>query len=281
MSTMHKHDPELVAALAEGALSGDAAGDAQAEIASCAQCSADLAAQRLALATIEGTAPPALTGMERARLRHQVRTELGVERAKPETRRTRIAWGAIAVAAASVVAIVAVAPRLGLLSRDGDEAQLAVTTAAPEEEAAEEPAPAATQPEADEGGPAATFAPEAPPEDLDAVERAEAPIPYLGQVDSSELHELVSDAGQRLERATISGELNSSALRDQSVSLCRAEAENDLGTDPEPTVALGELDGNPAVFWFSLRPDGAVLAVYTAETCELIQVVAFTGQAPG
>lgn len=128
---MHKHDQDLIAALAEGTLDTTAAAVATADIAGCSTCSADLAAQRVAITAIAGALPVAMTATESARLRSAVASAIGIEPSAtpvPVSRSKRSPWGAIAIAAASLAGIIGVVPVLGLLSQGGDDS--AATTAA-------------------------------------------------------------------------------------------------------------------------------------------------------
>ncbi len=128
---MHKHDQDLIAALAEGTLPDDDAAVATADIAGCSTCSADLAAQRVAITAIAGALPVAMTATESARLRSAVASAIGIQPSStpvPASRSRRSPWGAIAIAAASLAGIIGVVPVLGLLSQGGNDS--AATTAA-------------------------------------------------------------------------------------------------------------------------------------------------------
>lgn len=129
---MHNHDPQLVAALAEGTLDRETASAAEAEIASCARCSADLAAQQVALEAVAAAPRPHLSATEADRLYAAVADAVGFSPAdvapSPDQTR-RVSWGALAVAAAALTAIVAIVPVLGLL-QTGDDDEAAVTFAA-------------------------------------------------------------------------------------------------------------------------------------------------------
>jgi anti-sigma factor RsiW len=137
---MHNHDQDLIAALAEGILDAAAAAAAAADIAGCPTCSADLAAQRVAIVSIAGASPVSMTSAESARLRSAVARAIGIEPtpnpvSAPRARRTP--WGAIAIAAASLAAIVGVFPFIGLLSQGSDDSTAATTFAAVALDAAE------------------------------------------------------------------------------------------------------------------------------------------------
>ena len=98
MKTMHDHDLDRIAAVAEGGLSGQDLAAAQAEIAACAECSRDLQAQRTALAYLRQSQPITLTSTERARLHRAVH---------PAPTRSR--WLRLAPVFAAAVALVVVA----------------------------------------------------------------------------------------------------------------------------------------------------------------------------
>src|SRR3990172_7716474 len=120
---MHRFDPELVAALAEGTLEAAEAGALEAQIAADPAALADLAKQRAALAAIRTAGSPRLEDLERTTLRAAIAEQLGLAAADaPAAAPTRrVAWGAIAVAASALVAIVAFAPVVGLLSTGGSD----------------------------------------------------------------------------------------------------------------------------------------------------------------
>lgn len=123
---MNSFDPELVGALAEGTLEATEAAALEARIAADPAAAADLAAQRAALATLRSAPAPVLHESERLILRAAVADRLGLtpDAAPVATiaRRRRPAWGAIAVAASTMVALVAFSPMLGqLLDRGADD----------------------------------------------------------------------------------------------------------------------------------------------------------------
>lgn len=121
---MHSHDFDLIAALAEGSLTAETASASEADVAACVRCSSELEAHRSALAAVAAAPPAALTEAEAAALRASVAEAIGLslepvpEAASP---RRRVPWGAIAVAGASLAAIVAVVPVLNLLSASSDD----------------------------------------------------------------------------------------------------------------------------------------------------------------
>jgi hypothetical protein len=125
---MTSFDPDLIAALAEGTLPPDRAAALEQEISADPHALAELEAQRTALRAMKAEAPVVMTDSERIRLRSSVAEALGVDRSPtPEPAvpgRRRIHWPAIAVAAASLVAIVAIVP--GVLTT-GDDAENAAT----------------------------------------------------------------------------------------------------------------------------------------------------------
>jgi hypothetical protein len=148
---MHKHDPDLIMALAEGQLSASDASQAAADVATCAECSADLEAQRIALEALHGAPTITLTKAERQRLRSSLRTELGLTEAPAPVpaaphrprRRWSLGW-ALGGAAAVLVAVLAIAPALRLISAgDYDDAADLVAADSTTTTVASESAPAA------------------------------------------------------------------------------------------------------------------------------------------
>ena len=129
---MHEHDQDLIVAIAEGTLDAKAAAAAAADISRCSICSADLAAQRIAIVAIAGTSPVSMTAAESAQLRSTVASAVGIEPTRtqaPAPRDRRAPWGSIAIAAASLAGIIGVVPVLGLLTQGSDDIAAATTAA--------------------------------------------------------------------------------------------------------------------------------------------------------
>jgi hypothetical protein len=124
---MHDHNPDLIGSLAEGSLGEVEAGAAAESIAGCEECLAELAAQRLALAAIAAAPRPGLSMAESADLRRTVADAVGLSPA-PQAQRSRRPWLGLATAAAVVVALIAVAPVVNLLSTGSDAGTAAETT---------------------------------------------------------------------------------------------------------------------------------------------------------
>jgi len=120
---MHDHDTDLIAAVAEGLLDDD--GRARADIMSCARCRAELADHETALAALRTAPEPSLSPVESTSLRAAVADAVGLPLPEPSTEeqvsRRRIPWPALAVAAASLAAIVGVVPVVGLLNTSGGD----------------------------------------------------------------------------------------------------------------------------------------------------------------
>lgn len=139
---MHSHDIELIMALAEGSLDPAAADAAAAEIAACAECSLDLEMQTSVVASLHALPAAQLTEMESARLRRNVRNELGIAKevhVEPRRQRRRMPLAALGTAAAVLLAVVVAAPALNLIGGTDDDssdapiavgAESATTTAA-------------------------------------------------------------------------------------------------------------------------------------------------------
>lgn len=141
---MHEHDTDLVAALAEGTLDGTEATAAEAAIAACPRCAADLAAQRTAVEATGSLGTARLTDAERTDLRASIASAVGLDLhpapvESPTKRRRGIPWPSVAVAALSVLAVVAVVPLIGTLTTSGsDDAASSVELALTSSTVAEE-----------------------------------------------------------------------------------------------------------------------------------------------
>ncbi len=146
---MHDHELDLIMALAEGSLTGADRAAAEARIAACDGCAAELAAQQLALAALRDAPAPALTDLEAARMRRTLRDELGLVTPAPISaapRRSRFTWQRVSVAlsaAAVLVLFIAIVPALDLFGGGADDmadtVAFATTTAATAEALTEAP----------------------------------------------------------------------------------------------------------------------------------------------
>lgn len=120
---MHKHDQEMIMALAEGSLDPAAAAAAEAEVETCLECRRDLELQRVALDAFREAAPVYMTAEESATLHHRLHRELRIDSPTAVIRRPRgnrvrvVSWAA--GAAAVFVAVLMLGP---VLSRGGDDA---------------------------------------------------------------------------------------------------------------------------------------------------------------
>ncbi len=135
---MHNHDLDLIAALAEGRLDADQARSAEESFAGCDECSTNLMAHRASLAATATAERPGLTMAESSELRRQVGDAVGLS-PRIEKAPQRRPWMGLATAAAVVIALIAVAPLVNLLSTDSDDAAASATTIAVTQEVAESP----------------------------------------------------------------------------------------------------------------------------------------------
>ena len=103
--TMHKHDQEIVMALAERSLDPEAATQAAAEIAGCSDCARDLELQRIALEAIADAPAVYLTATESARLHDRLHRELGAAVPAPRRNRGTVVWGRWVGAALGTAAV--------------------------------------------------------------------------------------------------------------------------------------------------------------------------------
>ncbi|MEE8330681.1 MAG: hypothetical protein V3R84_02835 [Acidimicrobiia bacterium] len=135
---MHNHDLDLIAALAEGRLDADQARSAEESFAGCDECSTNLMSHRASLAATATAERPGLTMAESSELRRQVGDAVGLS-PRIEKAPQRRPWMGLATAAAVVIALIAVAPLVNLLSTDSDDAAASATTIAVTQEVAESP----------------------------------------------------------------------------------------------------------------------------------------------
>ncbi|MDR9450029.1 MAG: hypothetical protein RI637_02320, partial [Acidimicrobiia bacterium] len=106
---MHEHDFELIAAVAEGALSPTEQAAAEATLASCQDCRSDLELQREALAFIRTARPVKMTDLERAMIHRTVLAAVGptssTSLSKPSVPWLQRLMPAMAAAAALLVVV--------------------------------------------------------------------------------------------------------------------------------------------------------------------------------
>ena len=104
---MHRHDLDLIAALAEGSLEDESL--ARARVDSCAVCRAELEAQSAAIAALGLTGPAEMTEHEKAALHRDLWTALTTVPASPaRVRRWSYRWSYAAAGLFVVVGLVAV-----------------------------------------------------------------------------------------------------------------------------------------------------------------------------
>jgi hypothetical protein len=219
---MHEHDIDVIMALAEETLGDTDALAAEAAIAACSQCTADLALQRSALAIFTEVPRAYLTATESARLREAVRSDLHL--AVPERRaegwRKRFPLGALAGAAAVLIAVVIAAPALNLLGTQDDDSPTFNDALAP---------PAVSQ--AGESAELAPIVPEPAPSP-DAPARAEGPELSLpaGTVEEGGIPTLKSDTNlEELRALFIAGQ---DATSDMTFNAIDGPTSADPATDP-------------------------------------------------
>ena len=138
---MPRHDPDIIAALAEGRLDPDEAAALEREISTDPIASAELAVHRIALAAAADAPKPSMSMTERSELRDAVADALGIgdeEPAVDPTTERRVPWASLGIAVATLAGLIAIVPIAGLLSTGGadDAASLELGALAPTSTAA-------------------------------------------------------------------------------------------------------------------------------------------------
>jgi hypothetical protein len=133
---MPRHDPDVIAALAEGRLDPEEAAALEREISTDPVASAELAAHRIALAAAADAPKPEMSMAERSDLRAGVADALGItaaEQAVDQETERRVPWASLGIAAAALAGLMAIVPIAGLLSTGGadDAASLDLGALAP------------------------------------------------------------------------------------------------------------------------------------------------------
>ena len=287
---MKDSDRDLIAALADGSLPPEEAAALEARMAGDPAATAELEAQRTALAALSAAGPARLTDAERTELRRTLTDQLGLETEPAPTvtsrRRWRFNWAAVTVAAAAVFAIAIIAPLTNLLSTSGsdDAAEFAPVEASEEldaEAALTEPTVAA-----DVGGsgltnrttggdaPATTAAATTVAESEDAFEESAAPPDALLAIPDAGAVGLVDLEGF-LDRLL----LRQDGLSDDAVDLaasapCEVEATAEAPEELRPLLPLTTLrvDDAPAVVWGNITDpaQGRYVVTLTVDECTAV-----------
>jgi hypothetical protein len=258
---MPEFDAETIAALAEGRLDPERAGELERAIASDPDAAADLAAQRAALAAVTSAPLPTLSPAERSGLRAAVAEAIGVTAtpAQSPSPARRVPWGAIGVAAAALAALVAVVPLAGLLRSSGGSA-LTTTAAAFE-------APTTTVallgPQED-----ATLGTTQAPSVTEPTGAASAPETTVAgataENDGGDQSRVLDAFDKAYTTAT-------AAIAADTTTPCAVEASAALGTTTLYTVDLEDETGAIVVVLYAVGEDGSVTAIgYDPVDCAVV-----------
>ena len=289
MSTneMHEHNRDLVTALAEGSLEPSAVAAAEAEVASCDECSAELAAQQLAIEFLRATPPAALTELESARLRKSVRDDLGIappELAAPAVQKDR-RWRGLSVGlsvAAVLVLFVAVLPALSLFGGGADSAApesvvafATTTTSAPAALDAPESAGAVRDTGPDDAEPAPTTGAavaEAADGDAWVVFSEEPDLDAIRSLAAAQFREsgTIADLGSDLSSFTSNVAV---AMIDEAVFSCFDEGLSRLGAGQlEFPIGSGVIDGTDVfVIAYARESTGEIrVFAHSVENCSIL-----------
>lgn len=298
---MTDFDHELIAALAEGTLPADEAADLEARIGADPAASAELEAQRVALAAIAAAPAPQLDDLERMRLHRSVAAELDLvlpqPAASPRRRRWSVNWSALATAAAVLLGVALAAPLLSLLNTSGSSDATTTVAAEAADEAAREDlqsatldAAAETLPAEDDlaaaGSPVQEAAPPATEAPADTTMLAAATTTADGEptagfaplVDFGALDDELTQAQARLERFAGPPDDDVGEGTGESPP-CVEEVRSSLlesGAEESTTVSLlgtGTFAGDP-VYVLSVTEDDVVrqLTAVDADDCSTVAV---------
>ncbi len=295
---MHNHDLDLIAALAEGRLDADQARSAEESFAGCDECSTNLMAHRASLAATATAERPGLTMAESSELRRQVGDAVGLS-PRVEKAPQRRPWMGLATAAAVVVALIAVAPLVNLLSTDSDAAAASATTIAATQEVAESPtaadsaeAPLATAPPATEApsaqAPAPTGAAEGGVAEFSGRLDRDGALPEslldFGQVD--DLDKFLDEVPQGIENEAVSRALTLpelsyyrqefAAATDEVAVTCTPEEVLELADTADSVITIGTADFAGTEFLIllvTLTDETRLVLALDAVNCEVLAQV--------
>ncbi len=253
---MDNHDLDLISALAAGSLPAVEAAALESRISSDPAAMAELAAQRRAFGATSRAARPQLADTESIALRTAVASRLGLEPgAAPRKTRRRVPWGAVAVGASTLAAIIALAPVVGLVGdRDGGDSAMTVADV--------RPAPAGD----DAGLDAATLGADAPPGDGDntTIAPAAAGEEFASTTQATAFSERASDSPKvAQDLALLASDPEAVQLLEQpteETTSCRTEAESHFAASDLTWFEYPEATENGAtmvwVVFHLAAPDG-------------------------
>lgn len=237
---MHDHDELLIIDLLEDPSLSDE--DVRARLRGCAECIADLHAQRSVMSMLDQLPPATMTEAERHALRRQVDAELGSSNVITLPGRGRWDWTRLGAVAAAMLGIFVIGGIVTSLGSGDDEAGPTTMVAASEESATRETEGfAADSAEAlddsDAGDDGAGVAALAPQTDL---------LIDLGPTDSATLSSEVEALSVQIRSLAESGELSESVLH--------GVGETCLDEVADPSSLRGALiatvDETPVVVYF-------------------------------
>jgi len=281
-------DPDLIAALAEGSLSGEDERRARTLIASDPAARREYEMQRIALRALQTMDTPRLNELERRRLR----TALQAVRPQPAQSKTiRRRWPRVAFAAALVLVAAVAAPLLSSLSRNGGNRtalpEITVATDKDESAVVDEPqvtAPTATLPPMPTAGgtnrqPAPTL--ETTLTDPPTGETT-TPLQYLGEFTQESLSLALADYADNLATAVDDGvqpvfgsapdqDLHGDTITVEPVKCRIGDVFPDSTVEP---VGTARLDGAPVTIYRVDSGDSSESQLVTVDrdSCEIVDV---------
>ena len=282
----HEHDHDLIMALAEGAVDAADTEAAEASLAGCTSCREDLRLQREALAFLATAPSPAMTDLERARLRRAVRHNLPAQPTLAEPRpqkRFRLVTALGGVAAVLIAAVV-IAPQLGSFGGDDANELIAADAPATEATAATEAPTAAESAEEDLTNLAAST-----DEVVEAPETLRDADPFLTQAysqfdpaDPPTLETVAAAvAAERREASLepappgqVEGAQGGTAAFDTAAcqDAARAALVDEGATLDQLVVGFWKVEGVDAAIVAYIMDDDSVVAVaHDAATCEVLE----------
>lgn len=285
---MHDHDIDIVMAMAAGEAVD--ATDASA-VMGCPECSADLSAQKAALAALGALSPARLDEAERTRLRAAVMSEINLSPeparsarpSRPVGRLARWTWAWAGAAALVLVGFVAVAGLFDGLSVGGSDADTVAleatsTTLVDEDALRSQEAPLAGE-NSDSLESGTSTAPSgdglADAGSLESTTGAVGPLRY----DFEALSPTDLQSFSRFSNDEVAARLGDEAQPTKPLSPELSAACEDAGLSavPEATNArvlfTGTYQGTAALLWVYDTPDGPVTVVHDGLDCSVITLL--------
>ena len=259
---MHKHDFELITAIAQGAMKPHEQAVAEASLASCESCNTDLQLQREALAALHTAPAVIMTDFERAALHRYVAAQRTAVDKRSGWKPT-VPWFQRLLPAMAAAAAVLVVVGVGtvFVNRVGDADLVAETTTA----AGQSPYPAADEGKAEARSGAPNDDTAEAPTTMAALGAPQSSIEEYGSITSAELANIAGRMGS-FEESDAADDYSADRLRSLSLDPALICSDVALGEGTITAIGRATVDGDGVEIY---QIDDLV-KVYSIADCSLV-----------